>query len=484
MIILNKLKFFTKDQTRDSIGNFLILISSITLGIWATVDTIALRNALLIGGAVVAIYYLFKWPLETKLCHRKAIFSRSNILYLFPILLVASTFLWVIVHYVFFAQYPEKQFQELTSTWFRALMAAILATATAVAFIRNQNSNWLLWLGLIISFLILFLQYIPKAIDNQSFMAYDPFGNYIYYAKFNGVLAGVILIAGTMAFLIDKLLNKEIETKNNLIKSPNIFIFVLLGIFLPFYSFITIFNAKNGVGISIILFAFLALYMTIYFVNNYPSTDKLKLVFKNKNLYILLISFLIVVFASIQHSKISPGWNTLLEDFKISIQIEKYENWKNLSKYGYPQKENGETVTPNTYERVAWAAVGLKLMSEDPLGVGIFRALRIQMEQKGIEFTGGVYTHSGWIDLGLAFGWPGFVLLPLCLLVCLIAAMTNIKRPGAALIISLSVTILISYLVGEYAFQHGIEILIYFCSFVSILFLQFRFDSQSCTRDN
>ena len=127
----------------DLVGYLLILISSLTLGIWATVDTIALRNILLNGGAIVAIYYLLKWPLKSNLCHSKASLFKSNILYFLPILLVALTLLWVVFHYIFFAQFPEKQFQELMSTWYRALLSAMLGSATAIAFIRNPKSGWL-----------------------------------------------------------------------------------------------------------------------------------------------------------------------------------------------------------------------------------------------------------------------------------------------------------------------------------------------------
>lgn len=454
----------------DLVGYLLILISSLTLGIWATVDTIALRNILLTGGAIVAIYYLLKWPLKSNLCHSKASLFKSNILYFLPILLVALTLLWVVFHYIFFAQFPEKQFQELTSTWYRALLSAMLGSATAIAFIRNPKSDWLLWLGLMISFLVLLIQYIPKAIANGSFMAYDPFGNYIYYAKFNGVLAGVILLAGSLAFLIEKNLDKS-EKKTNT-GNYIFYIWILFGIILPFYAFVNIFNAKNGVGISIILFFFWIIYGAIYIFINSRSESKLKILFKNKKIYLLLTTLIIVLFLSFQHSKLSPGWNTLIEDFAISVQVEKYKNWRDPGKYGYPKKQNGETVAPNTFERIAWATVGLKLIAEDPVGIGIFRALRIQMEQRGIEFNGGVYTHSGWVDLGLAYGLPGLILLPMCFLICLIGAIAQLKKPGATVIISLSVVMLMAYLVGEYAFQHGIEILIYMSSFLSFLFLQ------------
>jgi hypothetical protein len=114
-------------------------------------------------------------------------------------------FIWVVIHYFLFAQNPQQQFSELKSTWLRSLLAVIMGSATGLALNRNPRFMPWLWLGLLLSFVVLIYQYIPKAIAKQSLFAVDHFGDYIFWAKFNGVLAGTILIAGLLGLLIDSI---------------------------------------------------------------------------------------------------------------------------------------------------------------------------------------------------------------------------------------------------------------------------------------
>jgi hypothetical protein len=51
----------TKYTGSDKTGFFLVVISSILLGIWAVVNTIALRNILLVSGAAIGLLYWLKF---------------------------------------------------------------------------------------------------------------------------------------------------------------------------------------------------------------------------------------------------------------------------------------------------------------------------------------------------------------------------------------------------------------------------------------
>jgi hypothetical protein len=92
------------------------LISSILLGIWATLHTIALRNILLLLGKDVAISYWIDWIKAYKV-EIKDISKRLEALNWIPFLLFGLVFKWVVIHYLFLSQFPEKQWKELTSTW-------------------------------------------------------------------------------------------------------------------------------------------------------------------------------------------------------------------------------------------------------------------------------------------------------------------------------------------------------------------------------
>ena len=468
-------------NAKDYKGIFLIILCSILLGIWATVHTIALRNILLVAATALSIIYLRKW-FEDR--HEPLVgirLWRSEPLCWLPSALIVAMFIWVVLHYLLFSQFPEKQWAELTSTWLRAFLAAIIGFGCAIALRRNSSYAWLLWLGLIASFLVLVYQYIPKAIASRSLFAPDYFGNYIYWAKFSGVLAGIILFAGTLGLLIDSVreLPRASSVKDNQRGRFNRSILisvVTLGLFLPIYSFVFIFSAKNGVGVAAILLIFWFMVGGIYLSTQFFKKEERKQSEKKGVRWIVAYLIILMMFSWLAylHGKNNPGWESLIEDIRISAQIDIHQNWKSPPKYGYPKRADGSSVAGNTYERVSWGAVGLRLIADHPLGNGVLRALPSQMRQAGIEFNDAAYTHSAWIDLGLSYGWPGLLLIPTALLLCLITCIKKYRGPYRATVASLGVSFLMLYLVGEYAFQHGIEILL----FISALLAGLIFPTQ------
>ncbi len=463
---------------KDNIGISLILLTSILLGIWATVGTIALRNVLLVLATTLSIIYVSQSFKAQPVSFLQNQFCSSNFLCWLPSVLILVMFLWVIAHYLLLSQFPQKQWDELMSTWLRSFMASIIGFGCALALRRNQSFAWLLGFGLVISFLVLIYQYIPKAIAAQSLFAPDPFGNYIYWAKFSGVLVGTILFAGTLGLSIDGLLrllvsSSEADKQGSRTRKITLGFMIILGLFLPVYAFVYIFSAKNGIGVVTILFIFWLVvggfYLVIYFFGKEQNQ------FFNRNWLRLALGCMIVISAltwlGYQHVKNNSGWESLIEDIRISSQIDTYQNWKSPSKYGYPKRADGSYVASNTYERVAWAIVGLRIIVEKPLGNGTLRDLPNQMRQVGIEFNDASYTHSAWIDLGLSYGLPGLIILPVVLLICLLLCINKSRSPYRATIASLALVFLVLYLVGEYAFQHGIEILFFICALLAGLIL-------------
>lgn len=468
----------------------LVLISSLLLGIWATTHTIALRNILLGFASLLSILYWLTW-LRGLIC--APINLRPRLAAWLPLGLIALMFIWVIIHFKFFSVVQQRQFDELTSTWLRAFLAALIGSATGLALIRSRANMPLMWIGLTLSFLLLMFQYIPKALKRGNIFGVDFFADYIYWAKFNGVLAGTILIAGLLGLLIDRFRSDmgrkggggAAGQKNS--KTHNyIPAYTLLGIFLASYSFVFIFDAKTGVGLAVILIGFWVLVGSALLVVKIAKDGERK---SNINAYfklgsLFLIFTVLLSFLSYKHIKNNPGWESLFADIVISVQTDKYPNWKNPSRFGVPLRNDGTAVASNTYERVSWATVGLRLIAMEPFGNGVFRSFPEQVKKLAPEFNSAAYTHSAWIDLGLAFGLPGFLLIPLALLIMLGRAITGLSGPYNATIITLSLAILILYGVGEYAFQHGIEILFYLCSLLGALTLVSAGSQVPTTQDS
>jgi hypothetical protein len=466
----------------------LVVISSALLGIWATMETIALRNILLAIGALISILYLVNQP---KSENQAQTAIRFNVVAYAPLFLILLMLIWVLAHYIFLSTNHSRQWDELTSTWLRAALAALIGVSTGIALTRNKNFLPILWFGLFISFLVLIYQYVPKAIQRDSLFAVDHFGDYIYWAKFSGVLAGTILISGLLGMVIDYFLF-AMEKENGILSvswpekkvGSLVLFYALAGISLATYSFVFVFDAKAGVGMVSILIGFSILTALIVLG---MQIQKRQIQRRNLGNYfllviVLLLMVLIISFLSLKHVKHNPGWGSLLEDITISSKVDEYPNWQDPSKFGYPKRADGTSVAGNTYERVSWGVVGYKLILNQPLGSGVLRSFPDQVKKLVPGFNSAAYTHSGWIDLGLSFGVLGLILIPAALLIALVRAVSTESPLFRATIITLSLAILVLYGVGEYAFQHGIEILFYVCSLVGGLTLMTSGKPKSISR--
>ena len=466
---------------QDKSGLVLVLISSVLLGIWATMNTIALRNILLWVGVLIALAYWWNWFKTNKANHTLPSLSS---LYWLAVILITLMFIWVVIHYFLFAQNPQQQFSELKSTWLRSLLAVIIGSATGLALNRNPRFMPWLWLGLLLSFVVLIYQYIPKAMAKQSLFAVDHFGDYIFWAKFNGVLAGTILIAGLLGLLMDSIwrnkaggntiplgitadqkttlhLNSAV-VKVGLMSGMAIPIYVFVGICIVAYAFVFIFDAKAGVGMAFILITFWLGIGPLFILKNVaPEQDKKRRrAFLTKSLIFFILVAVGLFWFTAKHIKNNPGWGSLFEDMAISAQIDTHNTWKGTGA-NLPLRKDGTPVAGNTYERVAYATLGMRLIALNTLGNGSLRSFGEDVKKIEPNYKNHPYTHSAWIDLGLSFGLPGLLFLPIAFIILLVCAALNPQIRFRASIITMAIAILILYLVGEYAFGHSVEILFY-----------------------
>jgi hypothetical protein len=440
----------------SQLGISLVFISSVLLGIWATRDTIALRNILLVLGSVLSLIYII---LEFRLHNLASQLTWKNCL---PLILIGLMFVWVVFHYLFLSRYPELQFDELKSTWLRSFLAVLLALGTGLAISRAPKLINFLWLGILASFLVLFYQYIPIALAKKSLFAPDWYGpSYIYLAKINGVLMGTILIAGLTGTLID--VARRGNSRTILLTS----IYWLIGIFLAIYSYVYIFMARNGIGLAALLFtAWLVIGIAIFIRNRQKKSTA-----TTPKYFFVLIFLAVILFGWLgkEHVKTHPNWLNLFQDINVAIQVEKYQNWKSPDVLGLPRNQSGSIVDGSAYVRAAWATAGLTLLlPENPFGLGIlnrpFPTLMKQMYGIDliVDFSS---THSAWIEFGLAFGYPGMFLL-LGTLVILIARSARKQFMFRATCLSISSSLLLMYTVGELSTAHAVEILFYWIAFI------------------
>ena len=114
----------------------------------------------------------------------------------------------------------------------------------------------------------------------------------------------------------------------------------------------------------------------------------------------------------------------LIADTKIAVQLDKYPEWQRGGEHGLPNNEFGNEVSHTSYVRVAWFLYGSQLAVQHPLGYGLIEtSFDKRMKAEGFDIKPHRQSHSGWLDMLLAIGFPGLLLVMGSLLI----AMRNSK---------------------------------------------------------
>jgi hypothetical protein len=138
---------------------------------------------------------------------------------------------------------------------------------------------------------------------------------------------------------------------------------------------------------------------------------------------------------------------------------------------GYPQNATGAIVKINTYERLAWATAGATIfLPQNPLGIGILKNPFTILLKQNYPNSGAYIpsTHSAWVEIALAFGYPGLLLM-LGALLSLFALSTQSSGTFQFLPLLLSIGLILLYTIGEISSQHSIEMLCFLIALMTVL---------------
>jgi hypothetical protein len=442
-------------KIQSSLDLLLILINALLISIWVLRETIALRNTLLIFGAIVSLFYLYKIGIP----RLKEIILPNKISSL-PLLLILSLFLWSITHYLFFSLNPELQFKELRSTWLRSFLAWILGIVCALIVVREPKKLIWLGLGLISNFIGLFIEYLPLAIAQQKISNVMPVLDNYLQGKIYAVCLGLIFLGGMLGAYATTIT----QTIKFTIKYKGIF-FSIACIALIFYSYVFIIDTRNGFALSLLIFLFWGGWAITRIIKRngsfFTSFTKIQYV-------VLVISVIGLLNFTSLHLKQNSGWLTTVEDLSLAVQIDKYPNWKNPSVFGYPEIEPGKPVKVNTYERGAWFVAGLSVIPDRLLGDGSLkhafgRAIKEKYPESNLTTS-----HSAWLDFSLSLGVPGIMLLLGAYLIVFILSFQSLN-PFNHFIRWISFAVLIVYTVAELFNEVAFELVIYYIGFLAAL---------------
>lgn len=433
-------------QIPNSLHFPIVVSASVLLLIWGLPHTIALRNIAMSLGAVSSLYFLIRYrPFKL---NRQAT----------PLLLVHGLLWWVVLHYCFFAQEPQLQLVELKSLWLRVFCGMLIATSMGVFIRQPYRMNTLFifsFFGMSISIVAVYLLTSYKLgylLTPSEFFVFLFDQNKVGAAFFSTI--DLALGYASLSYLY---FGKSI--KNAFTKSFGIILLMALSL-----SASVIANSKNGVGIAVILSAIFVMIILVSILSSKSPQKKIH--------GLSIVGFVVCIFSTLilMHGKsASPGWENLFYDIDTAIQIDRYQAWRGPIASGgesYPKNSLGVPVAGNTYERYAWIAAGSREILKHPLGYGLINhpSFVRWLAKDEIAIDGKASTHSGWVDLGLAFGFPALAILFFCLLLISyqILAKKSSMQFHEYLALWISIALFFAGFVQEISFKHTFEAMIFF----------------------
>lgn len=422
-----------------------LIITAILISIWIVNGTIALRNILLIFGAIYSLYILgINYSLQSLFGMKSTKIS---------ILLLIMIFFYV-VYLNFMGDSPDKVLQthELKSTWLRTLLAVIIGFTTGYLVCESKKKLLYIYLAMMMAFLFLLIQYLIDLKESSSIFNINT--NNIFGGKINLVLIGSLIISGIIGLKIDSIEKYKSEFLNSSLG----FIFAAITIILIMFCYTFILDTRNGILITLLL-------LILWTIMSFSVNKMLFYSFLRNNLPVTIIIFALITGILISQFKFNASWPRFAEDIGIAVQFEEYGNWKDVKKYGYPLRKDGSEVSYSTYERVSWFLAGISLAKKHLIGHGVLHgAFQAKLDQSGIEAKI-ASTHSGFLDLTLSLGLIGIFLI-FSLLVTILLSQFYSPQNISYFIIFITLSVIVVYSIGELSNKQSIEILFYVISFL------------------
>jgi len=367
--------------------------------VWILPEVVGIRNTALVFGAFLGLYVIYL---------NRALLLKQRAL---PIWFIFSLFIWATFHLLFIGIDFATQLIEYQRIWRYAGIAFIFALGLGLSLGNSQDRRqWtLIYIGLCIPVAIYLVKYfltsygerlglsVPASLQIYQSTApfYIPKSDYIPFC-----LPALAIALGEIKHILHS--RKKVQL-SPLLKMTGFLLVIVATLFL-FYAQ----TMKNG-----FLYALLCAIVFVGFILFEHSHQSLK-----QRLVLAGAGLLIAGSVMYMHIEQNAPWKALMADAKIAVQLDQYDHWKYNERKGLPKNEVGQQVFGTNYQRIAWGIAGTQLSFENPLGYGLiedsFSRLAKQKWPDSVDLS---HTHSGWLDLALAFGIPGLALILITILV-------------------------------------------------------------------
>lgn len=386
----------TQDHRLASIPNWIIWIQCIAFvvlyAVWILPEVVGFRNTALVTGALASLYPIYQQTYA--LLNKRAI----------PFWLILALFAWATFHLLFLSQDYAAQLLEFKRIWKYAAIGAVFAFGLGISLSQKGTTVFkgVIYFGLASPVLIYLLKYVLTTYGAMWGMSPPPslqiyFSPQPYYVPKTDYVAFCLppmaIALGQLHSFIDKQQKFTCEDYAKL--------FANIGLIIATLFLFDKQNIKNGMAYAIVC---VALFIMITFFMQSQRWKK-----------IILILTVMSIFAIglVTHTQKNNSWKTLIADAKVAFQTEQYQQWKYAGARGYPINEYGVEAINTNYERVAWFKIGNQLAFQYPFGYGLIEDSfkRMVMANWPEASPSLSHSHSGWLDVTLAVGYPGFILI-------------------------------------------------------------------------
>ena len=430
---MSKLQEFSKINPSFFLHAYLLAFLILN-SVWLIPGTIAIRYFAIVIGLIVFSTLITQIQ-----------FPKFSIKKYFPSICLLVLFIWVLFHRVVITNAPTLMDIELNTIWKRSILESLFALGLGIILSLKTtifNKNYLLTILLmpvVMFFLASASSFFNLGIIHWNYL--EP--NKSYISKYQFVLFAMIAYSW-IVFNLVKEINKVNTTK----------IVILLCSLLLIVLSIFMVKGKNG-------FIYMGLILIVAMI---------QLLWKNiRSIKVILIVstlFIVSTFIGYHHVKSNPVWTNLIEDIEVARHTDQIQLWKNYRDGELTQLQNssGKNVSDTTYFRTAWLIEGSKLVADNPLGYGLIQNSFKYIAKKQWPDSSLSHTHSGWLDIILGLGIPGFLLI-LATFIALIKkgfASENIYAKSAVWVLP---TIFLAFLTSELSEKISFEVMIFYLAF-------------------
>lgn len=315
-----------------------------------------------------------------------------------PLLWLLLLTLWWIVQALVISPKTDWALGELTGQWGKALLAGLLGVLIARASLEHRG-QWGRWFtaGLLIVATLQAATGIGQAIDywfavGEVLRQVAP----ITGGKLEMSFVLNILIAGLLVDIFARLVHRR-----RFLPIPAVGVLIMLVIALIEHHLA---GARNGMFVLVLL----AFVVGIVYVASLWTAKGARFGIA----VMLLVVAVMGAFVTLNF-RADERWLRFAESLEAGWDIDANLAWRDPVRYAFPAMENGDgKVDESAYTRVALIHAGLRIVAEQPLGVGYGRnafkhALALYYPDGGTNVG---HAHSGWVDLAIAGGWPAVVM--------------------------------------------------------------------------